>query len=71
MGGGVVGGSPKVFGPSLPECASITMTTGASGESGDPLTPGGNRKHHLHFAHSTANHSRSTWFKQGADMLDG
>ena len=37
-------------------------------ESGDSLTPGGNRKHHLHFAHSSAHHSRLTWFLQSEDM---
>lgn len=54
---------------SLTECGCITMTTEAGGESGDSLTPGGNRKHHLHFAHSSANHSRLTWFMQSTDML--
>lgn len=37
--------------------------------SRDPVTPGEGRKHHLHFAHSTAHHSRLTWFMQSADML--
>lgn len=32
------------------------------------FTPGGNRKHHLHVAHSPAHPNRLTWFTQSADM---
>lgn len=68
-GGG--GGIPNVFSQLLPPCICLYHHDNwGRRESGDSLTPGGNRKHHLHFAHSPAHHSRLTRFTQSAGMWD-
>ena len=70
---GARGGFPRCSASyTLPECACITMTTGASGRPGihSYLEETENILHHLHFAHSSAHGCRLTWFTQTCWITD-